>query len=135
MYTEGIRKGAFFYAAAIERNSESYDMSYQSYLIQAPVSDNTFTSPSVAQYWERCYFAITFYSDEYITPVVPSAGTATVEVTDDLFNYGTIPNGTIDVTAVGYDRPNVSGRVAKFRATLSGVTGATHFKLVAHEYN
>lgn len=110
-------------------------MSQRPYLIEAPVSDGEFISPSISQMLERSYISITFFSDEYITPVTPAAGTVTVTATDDGFNYGTIDKGTVDVTTPEYDRPNLSGRIQKLKATLAGVTGATHFRVIINGYS
>tara|TARA_R110000851_G_scaffold193852_1_gene344642 strand:- start:92 stop:427 length:336 start_codon:yes stop_codon:yes gene_type:complete len=111
-------------------------MSQQSYLIEGAVSDGDFISSSIAAYWERSYISITFYSDAaFTTPVTPSAGVVTITATDDGFNYGTITSGTVDVSIERYDRPNMSGRLRNIKATLSGVTGATHFRVIANQYN
>lgn len=110
-------------------------MGQQAYTIKAPVSDGEFLSQDIAQAFERAYISITFFSDEYITPVSPTGGKATFTATDDGFNYGTVPSGTVDVTTPEYDRPNLSGRIQKLKATLAGVTGATHFRVVINGYS
>ena len=110
-------------------------MSQRPYLIEAPVSDGEFTSPSISQMFERAYISITFFSDEYITPVTPTGGKATFTATDDGFNYGTVDSGVVDVTNQQYDRPNYSGRVQKVKVVISGVTGATHFRITINSYS
>ncbi len=110
-------------------------MSTQPYTIEAPVSDTAFLSPDISQSFERWYISVTFYSDEYETPVTPTAGTATFTATDDGFNYGDLTDGVVDVSVVKYDRPNLSGRVRKVSCVLAGVTGATHFRAVINGYN
>lgn len=110
-------------------------MGHNTYLIQAPVSDGDFLSPDISQQFERMYLSVTFYSDAaYTTPVTPTAGTVTITATDDGFNYGTLTDGTVDATNPAYLRPNMSGRVRKVKATVAGVTGATHFRVVANNY-
>ncbi len=110
-------------------------MSQQPYVIKGVVSDDDFLSPSIGGYYERHYVRVTFFSDEYQTPVTPTGGTCTITATDDGFNFGTVTSGTINVTRPTYDRPNFAGRVQKVKATLSGVTGATHFIAVIDSYN
>ena len=80
-------------------------------------------------YFREHQFAVTFYSDEFITPVTPSAGTVTIKVSDDGFNYGDITNGTVDATTPTYDRPNLTGYVKRVSATPDGIAGATHYQI------
>ncbi|CAH9015757.1 conserved hypothetical protein [Vibrio phage 242E40-1] len=110
-------------------------MSQRPYLIEAPVSDDQFLSPSISQMFERAYISVTFFSDEYITPVTPTGGKVTFTATDDGFNYGTIDAGEVDATKSDYIRPNLSGRIQKIKALLEGVTGATHFRVVINGYS
>lgn len=110
-------------------------MSQRPYLIEAPVSNGEFLSPSISQVLERAYISITFYSDEYKTPVTPSSGNATFTATDDGFNYGSVDSGVVDVTRPDYDRPNFSGRVSKVKLSLDSVVGATHFRAIINGYN
>lgn len=80
------------------------------------------------------HVSITFYTDStYTTPVTPTAGVTIITASEDNFNYGTIPNGTLDITAPDYDRPAVTGHITSYCVNMSGVVGASHYKLrVAH---
>lgn len=110
-------------------------MSQQTYQIKGLVANDEFLSQDIAAYYERCYFSVTFFSDEYKTPVTPSAGTATITATDDGHSFGTVANGVVDVTNPEYIRPNLSGRIKKAKVLLAGVTGATHFAISINGYN
>jgi len=76
--------------------------------------------------------SLTFYSDEYITPVAPTGGTVLVTASDDGFNYGSVSNGTIEFPTDAYGRPNFYGYVTHVKAKLTDITGATHFRLRVH---
>ena len=110
-------------------------MNNQEYLIKGQVSDGDSLSTEISKFFERHYVSITFFSDEYMTPLTPSAGTAIFTVTDDGFNYGTIEKGTIDVSVAEYDRPFLWGRIIKVKVNLNGVTGATHFIATINSFN
>ena len=110
-------------------------MGQQAYTVKAPVSDGDFLSQDIAQAFERTYISITFFSDEYITPVSPTGGTATFTVTDDGFNYGSVQNGVVDVTKQDYARPYCETRVQKVKVNLQSVQGATHFRAVINCYS
>ena len=110
-------------------------MSQANYQIKGAVTNGEYISQSIAQYFERHYITVTFYSDEYKTPVRPTAGTVEFTATDDGFNYGSVSNGVVDVTNQEYARPNMSGKFQKVKATTSGITGATHFTAVINSYN
>lgn len=110
-------------------------MSQSPYQIKGVVADGEYLSQSIAQYFERHYITVTFYSDEYQTPIRPTAGTVVFTATDDGFSFGTVSNGTVDATTQEYLRPNMSGKFQKVKATTSGITGATHFIAVINSYN
>lgn len=111
------------------------EMAHKSLALQAPVAAADFLINKIPAEFERLYLSVTFYSDEYVTPVTPAAGTATITATDDGFNFGTVTNGAIDVTDPVYDRPSAVGRFESVKATLAGVTGATHFRIIVNLYN
>ncbi len=72
--------------------------------------------------------SITFYSDEYLTPVEPTAGTAEFKITDDQFEYGSIDDGTVTYPlSEGYNRPTFFAPCNGFKVKLTGIQGATHF--------
>ena len=110
-------------------------MSQAPYQIKGVVANGEYLSQSIAQYYERHYIAVTFYSDAYITPVTPSGGTITFTATDDGFNFGTIDSGTVNASNGAYTRPNLSGKIQKVKAVTSGITGATHFIATINSYN
>lgn len=75
---------------------------------------------------ERGYVALTFFSDALLTTqVTPTAGTATVTVSERGSNFGTISNGTVDATLVGaavaYPRPNWAGSAKSIKVTFASV--------------
>ena len=86
-------------------------------------------------YYERHYITVTFFSDEYITPVIPTGGTVTFTATDDSFNFGTMTNGSVSASSPEYARPNLSGKINRVKAKTSGVVGATHFVAVINSFN
>lgn len=110
-------------------------MSQYPYQIRGVVADGEYLSQSIAQYYERHYITITFFSDEYITPVIPTGGTVTFTATDDGFNYGTMTNGSVSASSPEYARPNLSGKINKVKATTAGIVGATHFTAVINSFN
>lgn len=79
--------------------------------------------------------SLTFYSDsQYKTPVHPTAGTATISVAEDGFNWGDIEHGIITYPLVDdkYNRPNFVGYCGNVKVNLQGITGASHFIIRAH---
>lgn len=71
--------------------------------------------------------SVTFYSDEYQTPIEPTAGSLEFKITDDQFEYGTVEDGSISYPTDAYNRPTFFAACNGFKVTLSGITGATHF--------
>lgn len=113
-------------------------MSQYPYQIRGVVADGEYLSQSIAQYYERHYITVTFFSDEYINPVIPTGGTITFTATDDGFNFGTPKSpvgGVVQASDPAYTRPNFGGKIQKVKATTSGITGATHFIAVINSYN
>ena len=96
------------------------------------VSNDTFVLDLKAPASLEGFISITFYSDEYETPVAPTAGTATFGMSEDGFNYGTITNGTITYPVDPYGRPSFYGFAAFAKVALSSIAGATHFKFRVH---
>ena len=61
----------------------------------------------------------------------PSAGAVVYTGSEDGFNYGSLDDSTVDPTTGNYKRAAWQlGAVAYIKATMTGVTGATHFKIV-----
>ncbi len=110
-------------------------MSQAPYMIKGVVADGDYLSQSIAQYYERHYITVTFFSDEYITPVVPTGGTVTFTATDDGFNFGTVNNGSVSASNPEYQRPNLSGKIQRVKATTDSTLGATHFVPIINSYN
>lgn len=96
------------------------------------VSAKDFISPRLPSFATRGIVSQTFYSDEAMTkPVYPSAGAVTYTGSEDGFNYGSLDDSTVDPTTGNYKRAAWQlGAVAYIKATMTGVTGATHFKIV-----
>lgn len=109
-------------------------MGQSAYSINENVADGEFVSVDIPLYFERGYFSLTFF-DSSNNFVKPTAGSATVTVSDDGFNYGSITNGEIADLTKDYDRPNYAGSVRKFKISLSGVTGADKFSLRLSVYS
>ena len=105
------------------------------YQIKGVVADGEYLSQSVAQHFERHYITVTFFSDAYETPVLPTGGEIVFTATDDGFNFGTVNRGTVAASDPIYDRPNLAGKIQKVKATTSGITGATHFIAVINSFN
>lgn len=105
----------------------------QSFQMFGQVSDNSFIIPINSPSAFEGVCSITFYSDEYNTPVKPTAGKATFEISEDSFNYGSIENGVITFPDTdGYNRPHFIGYAGAAKVTLNGITGATHFIARVH---
>lgn len=63
--------------------------------------------------------------------VVPTAGTVTIKVSENGVYWSSVENGTnIAVNTDDFTRPPVSGIVAAVKATPTGITGATHWRLL-----
>lgn len=86
-------------------------------------------SGDLPAYYKEHQFSVTLFSDEYQTPVTPTAGTMTISVSDDGFNFGSVTNGTVDVTKSEYNRPTMTGYAKRVKATPAGVAGATHYQV------
>lgn len=106
---------------------------FTTHKVSGQVSDTTFQIPIGIPSSKDGIFSITFYSDEYQTPIKPTSGTAKFEVSEDSFNYGSVTNGTITYPSVdGYDRPHYYGYAGSAQVTLAGIQGATHFTARLH---
>lgn len=105
------------------------------YQIKGSSADGDLISPRMSQLYERAYVYVTFYTDAtYETVATPSAGSLTVTASEDETNYGTVNNGTIDVTTAAYNRPNWSGAIKRLKATALGITGAPNYILTISKY-
>ncbi len=105
------------------------------YTIRGSSADGDLISAKMSQRLERAYVYVTFYTDAtYQTVVTPSAGSLTITASEDETNFGTVNNGTIDVTTAAYDRPNWSGGVKVVKATALGITGAPNYILTISKY-
>ena len=109
-------------------------MSFLADTIQGTVSDGTIISANMSPAYERGYISVLFYSDEFETVVIPSAGTITFEGSETGDKYGTFTNGTVDATLELYDRTNFSGSVQNVRATTSGITGALNYRALINRF-
>lgn len=101
-------------------------------ILRGEVSDGDKILSAGAPFSLESTISITFYSDEYETPVAPTGGSVTITASDDGFNYGSLTNGLITFPSETYARPHFYGYVTHVRAALLGITGATHFMLRVH---
>lgn len=114
-------------------------MSAKQYTFSGPTSDGDLTSPSMSYTYERGYIALIFYSDEALTTVVtPTAGLATVTVSEIGAIFGSILNGVITASNVGpsvaYTRPNWYGSTRELKLSLSGILGAAYVKCIISRF-
>ena len=104
------------------------------YNLQDKVADSDFAFPPMnSNYWSMLLSSIQFFSDEYQTQVTPSGGTVKVMLSSDGINYSSIPNGefaAFDAYNPDRTKPNAFGQASYARLTLSGISGATHFRAV-----
>lgn len=110
-------------------------MSYLSYEIKAVVGDANAITARMSNAYERGYISVVFYSDAYITPVLPSVGQLTFTGSETGDRYAAISNGVVDVTTDDYTRPSFSGSAEyiKVSETIS-IVGATHYKVTVHRF-
>lgn len=106
----------------------------RSYKIQDKVADGDFMFDTMSSnYWSMILSSIQFFSDEYQTQVTPSAGTIKIMMSEDGVNYCSIPSGefaALDTYNPDRTKPNAYGPASHARLTLSGISGATHFRAV-----
>lgn len=96
------------------------------------VAAKDFISPRLPEFATRGIVSQTFFSDEAMTtPVYPTAGTVTYTGSEDGFNYGSLDDSAVNPMTGNYKRASWQlGAVAYVKATMAGITGATHFKIV-----
>lgn len=103
-------------------------MSSNTYVIKDAVSNKDFISQDLSKQYTKGIVSITFYSDEYKTPVTPTSGKIVFTASEDNFNFGDLDEGEVDVTNKKYKRPYWAlGSMQNVKASFSDVTGATHF--------
>lgn len=107
-------------------------MSSQIIVFKAAVSDGEVISERLPSWAVRGIVSQTFFSDEAMTtPVYPTAGAVTYTGSEDGFNYGSLDDAIVNPTTGNYKRASWQlGAVAYVKATLAGVTGATHVRFV-----
>lgn len=95
-----------------------------------PSDDEYSYSPDISINFKEHWFILTVFKDN--TPVTPSNGVATLEVTDDNHNWGTLEQSTIDLSDAAYKRPNLRGPISKARIKFLNVplSEVNRFKLV-----
>lgn len=98
-------------------------MSQISYTLEGVVSDGVVISDPMSSAYERGYISVVFYSDDYITSVLPTAGTLTFSASETGARFGTIQDGTVNVTTDEYDRPTFEGAVTHVKVTAKDITG------------
>ena len=106
------------------------------YIDRPTLADGTYTSDRLSGDYPNCNFAFCCMNAED-NVVLATAGTVVVEVSEDGVNWGSIANGTIDLSLPAYNRPVVLGAIFRFaRVTLTGVTApeATQFRLLIYRF-
>jgi hypothetical protein len=99
-----------------------------------PVNDAEFYTPIMAVDYREAYFNIRFYSDAGITPVIPTGGIVSFKASDDRetpYRYRLLIGGSFPADESDEDirvQPTALGPIVSAKLTLSGITGATHFK-------
>ena len=99
-----------------------------------PVADGDFYTPVMGVEYREAYFNIRFYSDAGLTPVVPTDGIVKFQASDDRetpYRYRSLMGGAFPAKESDEDtrvQPTALGPLVSGKLTLSGVTGATHFK-------
>ncbi len=78
-------------------------------------------------------FSITFYNADG-DAVTPATGTVTVTASEDGYNFGSVTNGTIDVTKKDYARPNWGITFTSINVEFANVTGAITYTLRVTTY-
>lgn len=102
------------------------------YIDRDTLADGTYFSDKLSDICPNTNFAFCCLDAEG-SVVLASAGTVLIEVSEDGVNWGTVANGTIDLSLPSYNRPVVLGAIFRFaRVTLTGVTatGANQFRLL-----
>ncbi len=108
---------------------------YKQTIIKGVVADDTFQSPTLSEMYSGGIASITLYSDETMTtPVKPTAGSVTLSGSSDNFSWKGFNQGTIDVSSEDLNQPNWGAPLSFIKAEMSGVVGATHFKLRINQY-
>lgn len=92
------------------------------------------THPQIPKEFNKHFFSVTCFVDKTKTDPVHhqhtdsahqlTAGTVTIEASDDGINFGSIKNGNVDLSAA-FDRPNIEGRIKTVRADVKGLTPKT----------
>lgn len=112
-------------------------MSQIAYIIQGPVTDGTIIlTDNISPAYERGYISVVFYSDDFITTVLPTAGTLIFKGSETGERYGTFKKGTVDVTTEDYDRPSFTASLKKIKATALGIVGngALNYRAIISMY-
>ena len=91
--------------------------------------DEAYTEDHIDPHKPHCYAGLKFYSDAQGTnEVTPTGGTVPITVkTRNSGYFEAPPSNTIDATAP--TTVNWAANTAQVRATPSGITGATHYRM------
>ena len=86
----------------------------------------------VEETYRHCFAGIEFYSDANgNTSVLPSAGSITfsIRTANQPNGFQTFPSNVVDPTAP--DQVNWAANTQLVRAVITGITGATHARMIA----
>ena len=105
------------------------------YVSPSALVSATVTCAEMPRAHERAYCYLEFTNDDFQNLVVPSAGTVTLNASENGSYWGSMVDGTaVDVTTEDYSRPTIAGSVKDVRAVPTGITGATHWRLVVARF-
>lgn len=87
--------------------------------------------PQIPKEFYKHFFTVTCFADKTrqrpvhhaskVSDLVLTAGTVVLEASDDGVNFGSITNGTVDLSG-SFDRPNMEGRLKIVEAEITGIT-------------
>lgn len=101
--------------------------------LQGAVNNAIFISDQMMVSFDRTWFSVGFYSNAGMSnQVTPSAGTVKIEGYDGMCWHSVYAGefNAADVYSDTKEIPSAFGPLQKYRITLNGVTGATHFKVL-----
>lgn len=110
-------------------------MSFPNITLDGPTTDGTLESAGFGVDREHHYFTLAFF-DANGEQVTPSAGSCVIQGYDGAC-WHDIDGGTItasDVYLSSRTLPSASGPMVMFRCTMTGVVGATTYRIVCRRF-